>query len=281
MEPWTLPSPLQGVDAAAGHAHVAEQKLDDGHRPDVLGAHRMLRPAHGVAGGGRPVRPTRRAEELVYRFAFVLWRSGDVRDLVGGVTGIVFFQELEHAVRVLQGRILLRTPFCLSGRTRSSCRISCPFRCSRRTARPVRRPVEIRTHEEGGVGVIDDIFLEVELVLLEIVDHSAEEGDVRAGTDRGVEIRRCRGLRKAGVDQISFAPRSFAGMIHFMEIGWFEAGFAAHYQDNISIFQVDPVIRHCTASERLSQSRYSRAVSDTRLVLDITGPHDRISFRRR
>jgi hypothetical protein len=41
----------QGVDAAAGHAHVAQQQLDDGHGTDVLGAGGVLGPAHGVHDG--------------------------------------------------------------------------------------------------------------------------------------------------------------------------------------------------------------------------------------
>ena len=44
---------------------------------------------------------------------------------------------------------------------------------------------------------------------------------------------------------------------------------AAHYQDYICVANIDPVIRHCTASERLSQSRYSSGVSDPRLVFYI------------
>jgi hypothetical protein len=38
----------QGVDAAAGDPHVAQQQLDDGHGADVLGAGGVLGPAHGI-----------------------------------------------------------------------------------------------------------------------------------------------------------------------------------------------------------------------------------------
>ena len=44
---------------------------------------------------------------------------------------------------------------------------------------------------------------------------------------------------------------------------------AAHYQNAIAVFNVDPVIGHCAASERLSQSRYRGAVSGTGLVVDM------------
>ena len=44
---------------------------------------------------------------------------------------------------------------------------------------------------------------------------------------------------------------------------------ARHIKDDISISEIDIMIGHCTASERLSQSRYSSAVSDTGLVLNV------------
>ena len=43
----------------------------------------------------------------------------------------------------------------------------------------------------------------------------------------------------------------------------------AHYQDGIGIFNVDPVVGHRAASKRLSQSRYSCAVSDTGLMVHV------------
>jgi hypothetical protein len=44
---------------------------------------------------------------------------------------------------------------------------------------------------------------------------------------------------------------------------------ATHVQDDIRISKIDIMIGHGTASERLSQSRYSSAVSDTGLMFDI------------
>ena len=42
-----------------------------------------------------------------------------------------------------------------------------------------------------------------------------------------------------------------------------------HVQNNIRITKINVMIGHRTTSERLSQSRYSRAVSDTGLVFNI------------
>ena len=54
---------------------------------------------------------------------------------------------------------------------------------------------------------------------------------------------------------------------------------ATHIQDDICIPKINIMIGHCAASIRLSQSRYSRAVSDTGLMFnvdDAQGPEERL-----
>ena len=54
---------------------------------------------------------------------------------------------------------------------------------------------------------------------------------------------------------------------------------ASHNQDAIAVADVNPVVGHCAASERLCQSRNSGAVSDTGLVFNVDqtqGPHHRL-----
>ena len=46
-------------------------------------------------------------------------------------------------------------------------------------------------------------------------------------------------------------------------------GVAPHNEDSVCVFDVDPMVGHCAASERLSQSRYRGAVSDSRLVVHV------------
>jgi len=46
-------------------------------------------------------------------------------------------------------------------------------------------------------------------------------------------------------------------------------------QDAIAVLNVDPMVGHCAASERLCQSRYSRGVSDARLMVDLNQSSDR------
>jgi hypothetical protein len=47
---------------------------------------------------------------------------------------------------------------------------------------------------------------------------------------------------------------------------------ATHIQNDIGIPEINIMIGHCTASVRLSQSRYSRAVSDTGLMFNVNEP---------
>jgi len=44
---------------------------------------------------------------------------------------------------------------------------------------------------------------------------------------------------------------------------------ATHVQNDIGISKIDIMVGHCTPSVRLCQSRYSGAVSDTGLVLNV------------
>jgi hypothetical protein len=54
---------------------------------------------------------------------------------------------------------------------------------------------------------------------------------------------------------------------------------APHYQDAIAVADVNPMVGHCAASERLCQSRNCSAVSDTGLVFNVNetqSPHHRL-----
>ena len=46
---------------------------------------------------------------------------------------------------------------------------------------------------EGGVGIVDDVVLLDQVVLQHVVDQAADEGDVAAGAQLGVEVRLGRG----------------------------------------------------------------------------------------
>ena len=68
---------------------------------------------------------------------------------------------------------------------------------------------------------------------------------------------------------MTLAPASLAFMIQRKETGWFSAGLAPMIRITSAILEIYPVVRHCTASERLCQSRNCCAVSNAGLMFNI------------
>jgi hypothetical protein len=67
-----------------------------------------------------------------------------------------------------------------------------------------------------------------------------------------------------------------ASVTYLKDMGWFSAALLPMIRMQSLFLNVDPVIGHCTASERLCQSRNSGAVSDAGLVFDIHQPRARM-----
>jgi len=92
-------------DPSSGTADIAKQQLQNRRRSDDLHAHRMLRPADGVAdsrgsvGAGRSAEDLRDVEERVTR------NAAHVLDHLGRIACVVTLQNLKHAARMFQGRI--------------------------------------------------------------------------------------------------------------------------------------------------------------------------------
>ncbi len=95
------------VHAASGHADVAQQELDHGHGPDVLGAHGVLGPAHGVHDGGRLALCPGGRVGLVDLNQFFLRRSRDRGYCVKVIARGVLLQELKYAVGVHEAQVAL------------------------------------------------------------------------------------------------------------------------------------------------------------------------------
>ena len=128
---------------------------------------------------------------------------------------------------------------------------------------------ECRIDQETGVGVIFHILFLDQIVVQDVLDHPAQKGDVRPRPEGGVDMGLGGGLRKPRVNADERCPL-FHGLGYPLEgYGVIGGRVAAHNQNAITVLKIDPVIRHGAASERLCQSRYSSAVSDTGLVLDI------------
>ena len=95
--------PAQSVDTAAGTPHVAQDKLDHGHHADVLHAHRVLGPAHGVHDGTGLFHSTGFSIGLPNPLEVLFRSTGNRRNRFRGVARIMLLHYLENAARILEG----------------------------------------------------------------------------------------------------------------------------------------------------------------------------------
>ena len=210
--------PAQRQDAAARAADVAEQQLDDRGGADVLHADRVLRPADRVAERRRALAARVVAQRLGHLEELLARDAADLLDHLRRVAGEVALEDLEDAARVLQRRVLVgrlavrelaavravrllarvaaarvagggaatsMPSYCHVRRRRS-----CPFSASKPLNRPSRSSVSRKSSATiaGRVRVVHDVLAELALVLEDVVDERAEEGDVAAGADRHVQV---------------------------------------------------------------------------------------------
>src|SRR5207302_649256 len=102
--------PLSLHDALpiSGPADVAQQLLEDRRGANDLNADRVLRPGHCVREAGRSI-PTRVAKDGFGQLQkTLLTDTADAFDHLRRVARIVSLQNLQHAPRILQRRILWR-----------------------------------------------------------------------------------------------------------------------------------------------------------------------------
>ena len=107
------------------------------------------------------------AQNRVANFAKVFFRdAGDLLHQLRGVLGVLRLHELEHGAGILQGRVgdgfAVLVHFVVPGRGV----VAAFFRVKPGKEALLGIEGKIPPDQEGGVGVIDEIIFEVELVLL-------------------------------------------------------------------------------------------------------------------
>ena len=266
-EPLNVGVASEGVDAASSHADVAQQELHQRRAADHLGAHRMLGPPQGVHEGGGTVGHGGRGEYLADPKELVLWRAADVVHHLRGIAGIVLLHQVEHTARILKSLVDLGVavrPHLVG----PGAAVVLPFIFIVARKQAVLERVAL-VHDQGGVGVSFDVLVLYLVVTQQVVDHSAQEGDVRAGANRRIEVRhRCR-AGEAGVDYDKLGVVVSLGLGDpFEAAGVGLGGIAAHDNDDVGIFDVNPVVGHRAATERRGQTGHRWSVSDARLVVE-------------
>ena len=105
-------------------------------------------------------------------------------------------------------------------------------------------------HDEAGVGVGAHVFV-LDLILFEqIADDAAQESDVRARTDRGIDVGDRRGAGEARVDDDELGAVLDLRLDHPFEAARMGlGGVAAHDQDDVGVLDVLPGVGHRATTE--------------------------------
>lgn len=185
--------PAQRQDAAARTPDVAEEQLQDRRGADDLGAAGMLREASRVAERRCAIAARVAADELADLHDVFGAASADLGHDLWRVVAELLLDELEHAVGVLQRRVLLGLPVAavgvhlvlvVPGRPRLGIRFGLRVPAVEEAGHVIE--VEARVDEGGRVGVVDHVLLEPVVMLEDVVDETADERDV--GTGAGVDV---------------------------------------------------------------------------------------------
>ena len=182
----------------------------------------------------------------------------------------MFFQKLEDAARVLQRRVAAR----LSGRIRVigpgfhviGLEHFIPF------AEHSFLKAVLVTDDERRIGIVPDILGMDKVVLQGVIDEPAQKGDVRAGPDLGIDVCFGCGPGKAGIDGDELRSVLQCRLDPFKGYGVVLGRVAADGHDTVAVFQVVPVVRHCTAPERGRKTCDRGRVSKTRLMFEGDNP---------
>ena len=255
----------QGVDPAPGNAHVAQQKLHNGHGPDVLHPNRMLGPAQGVHDGPGFIRLTGGGKGLVDPLDVRLCAPHGFGRRFQGIAGIMAFQQVQHATGVFEGLVALGHAVFVHVKGPEASVVALGF--SVIAGEYAVLEVVFGAYDHGRTGVVLQVFRKIQLVVQNVFDQAADEGDVRARTKGHVEMALGRSAGKTGVHMDKRSPAQHGLQHPFEGNGVVLGRVGTHNQHTVTIGDVLPMVAHRAASERLCQSRYSCAVSEPRLVL--------------
>ena len=256
----------QRVHATAQLAHVTQQQLHDGGRADDLRADAVLGPAQGIHHRHHTIRGGRAGNHLAHLQELVPGRAGDLLDHLGRVAAVVLLHDLQHAARVLHGHVDLGviTLFLVA-----PARVVVLARLGVVTREDAVLETVTLAHDEGGVGVVADVLRLDLVVAQQVVDNTAQEGNVTAGTQRCVVIGHGGRAREARIDHDQLRLVALLRLDHPFEThGMRFCSVPAHDQHEIGVLDVLPVVGHRAAAKRRSQTGYRRAVSDTCLVIE-------------
>ena len=144
----------------------------------------MVALAEGIHDGPGLVRLAGGGEGLVHGQQIRLGRPRDRGNLLQIVPVVMLFHQLEDAVRVLQRIVALDQALAVLLERPRGLVVGVFLRVIAGEQAVVER--ELGVHEERGVRVAQYVILKIEIMIEDILDHAAEERDIRARAKRGV-----------------------------------------------------------------------------------------------
>ncbi|EKD37468.1 MAG: hypothetical protein ACD_75C01117G0001 [uncultured bacterium] len=145
----------------------------------------------------------------------------------------MFFQHLIDAARVLQGIIADRNALLVFFDSPGILAITALFLVEAREQAVIKRVVG--TDDLRGVGVILDVLFLDKVVVDDMLDHSAEEGDVGTGTKRHMIVAPGGGAGVARVDMDDLGAPVFRPHNPFKGDRVVFGGIAAHDEDTVTV----------------------------------------------
>jgi hypothetical protein len=251
-------------DPAPRTPYVAQKELQDGGGADDLDSLGVLGPADRVAERGRLLGRRVFADGLGDLQESLPRGAADLLDHLGCVLGEVAPEDLKDATLVLERRVrrarlaLVRRRFP-AGALSDEAALA-PTDGGVVYGRPLVAPggrivlvpllvpagkepvgarvLELLRDEGRGVGVVDDVVPEVPLILDHVVYEAAEEDDVGAGPQGGVDVAKRRGAGEArvDVDQLRALALGYHGVAEADRVGLGHVG--ALDENAVGVLQV-------------------------------------------
>ena len=255
----------------------------------------MLRLAERVEDRARAIRTARRSvhrPDLQHDFGVHARHLGDH---LGGVARVVALENIKDAARVRKRHVALENLEIRGLELRGAglvhpgvgaafgrvplgdvlvvvapgfVGVALRFRIPAREEAGRRVKLEVIAQQAGGVRVVEHVLMLPEVVLEDVVDEPAVEGNVGARTDAPVDVGVGGGSVVARVDH---DPRCAAVLRAFDPAGRKRMVFdvvRADRENHVRILEVAPVRRHRAAAEGGREAGDGRGVADARLIVD-------------
>src|SRR5262245_50762705 len=228
----------------------------------------MLRPAECVADRGSSLWPGRGRERMRNFMKKIWWNPADFFHHLRRVSRKMPLQFLEHALRMLQCEIALRTAQIAAFVKPTLAFIGALLFIPPReiSVAIVLRITVFIGQNAGGVCVMDNVVAKEQFVFNQVIDESSEKYDVSTGANRYPNVRECTCAGKSWINVND--RRAVLLRFHYpAKTDWMRFGHRGTFDQNaICIRQILLSGRSSAPAERGAQTGHRAAMSYSGLV---------------